>query len=131
MLSETVLIADDSPLMCDRLEDELLELGVGTCVKVANGQAAVRAYEKQRADLVFMDINMPVLDGLQALEALRAMDPQAYVVIASGVSHVDKVKAAIRLGAKGYLVKPYSAGKIAEVIAQFRKERAAAAKPAG
>lgn len=122
MQSETVLIVDDSPLMCDRLEEELLELGVGSCIKVPNGQVAVRMYEKARPDLVFMDINMPVLDGLQALQALRTLDPDAYVVIASGVSHVDKVKAAIRLGARGYLVKPYNTGKIAEVVETFRRQ---------
>ena len=123
MNGETVLIADDSELMCARLEEELLMLGVGTCIKALNGQEAVNAYKEQRPDMVFLDINMPVLDGLQTLQVLRALDHTAYVVMASGVSVVDKVKAAIKLGAKGFMVKPYSTAKIAEALRNFRHLR--------
>ena len=124
MNGETVLIADDSQLMCDRLEEELQSLGVGTCLKALNGQDAVNAYKEQRPDLVFLDINMPVLDGLQTLQVLRSLDPDAYIVMASGVSLVEKVKGAIKLGAKGFMVKPYSTAKIAEAMKNFRHARA-------
>jgi two-component system chemotaxis response regulator CheY len=72
---------------------------------------------------VFLDINMPVLDGLQTLQVLRSLDPTAWVVMASGVSLVDKVKAAIKLGAKGFMVKPYSTAKIADALKNFRHAR--------
>ena len=123
MNGETVLIADDSELMCARLEEELLALGVGNCIKAPNGQAAVNAYKEQRPDFVFLDINMPVLDGLQTLQVLRALDHTSYVVMASGDSAVEKVKAAIKLGARGFMVKPYSSAKIADAVRTFRHAR--------
>jgi two-component system chemotaxis response regulator CheY len=126
MSGEKVLLADDSQLMLDRMEEELLSLGAGTCLKALNGQDAVNLYKEHRPDLVFLDINMPALDGMQTLQVLRAFDPECWVVMASGVSLIEKVKGAIKLGAKGFMVKPYSTAKIAEALRNFRQARGSA-----
>jgi two-component system chemotaxis response regulator CheY len=60
------------------------------------------------------------MDGLQTLQIIKSLQPDAYVVIASGTSAVDKVKTAIKLGAKGFMVKPYNSEKLREVVRNFR-----------
>lgn len=124
MDEETALIADDSLLMCDRLEEELIDLGISKCIKVQNGQEAFKVYQASAIDITFLDIGMPVMDGLQALQRIKSETPEAYVVIASGTSMVEKVKTAIKLGANGFMVKSYSTEKLREVVQNFRVLRA-------
>ncbi len=120
--SETpVLIADDSPHMCRLLASYLGDLGLHDVTLVANGEAAVDAAGVVRYGLVFLDIEMPGIDGLTALQAIRAIDPEANVVIISSQGTLANVKTAIQLGAKGFLVKPYTKQKVDELVHHLLK----------
>jgi len=69
--------------------------------------------------LVFLDIDMPGADGLSALKEIRSLDPQAYVVIVSGHGSLPKVQEALALGVAGFVVKPFSSKRIAEVLQKY------------
>ena len=72
----------------------------------------LRAYAEFRPDLVLLDHNLPGMDGLQALERLRAQDPEAKVVMMTGFGSVDLAVSALKAGALDYLTKPLALGEL-------------------
>ncbi len=115
----TALVADDSVLLCNLLKESLLELGFSQVIVANDGAQAVTAYKNNSIDITFLDLEMPKIDGIGALKEIRALDADAYVVIVSGTGTANSVKKAIILGAKGFIVKPCSPGKISEAVDKF------------
>ncbi|MGH7312120.1 MAG: sigma-54-dependent transcriptional regulator, partial [Candidatus Rokuibacteriota bacterium] len=79
---------------------------------VADGEAAVQAFEADPVDLVFLDIRMPGLDGLTVLERLRAIRPDACVVIMTAHGTMDTAIKAMQRGAYDYLAKPFDLDEV-------------------
>lgn len=99
-----VLIVDDEPFIVELIADCLATEPVDV-VRAENGYAALEAVERDRPDLVMLDINMPVMDGLETLKLLRALYPKLPVLMITG-SDGPSVAAALAAGAFGYLPKP-------------------------
>jgi two-component system chemotaxis response regulator CheB len=101
-----VLIVDDEPVVAELISECLAAspepLDV---VRAGNGHAALEAVERSRPDLVMLDINMPVMDGLETLKLLRVRHPRLPVLMITG-SDGTAVGAALAAGAFGYLPKP-------------------------
>ena len=113
-----ILLVDDEPAML-RYIRTLLELDEYSVETASNGKEAVaRISEGMEPNLVLMDVLMPELDGLQALEQMRQLKPGLKVVMLSCVSDTRKVVQAIRLGAADYLTKPFQKAELDAVIAQ-------------
>jgi two-component system chemotaxis response regulator CheY len=72
------------------------------------GQTAVELYEKVRPDLVILDILMPDMNGLEALKKIREIDPDARVLMCTASEQSSHVQEALSLGARGYIVKPFT-----------------------
>lgn len=103
-----VLCVDDEPLML-RLASRLLER-MGLVATTASGPAAaLKLFDAERFDLVMTDIRMPGMDGHEFLAAIRARDPQIPVIVASGHASLDNAIRALREGASGMLLKPFTA----------------------
>jgi two-component system, response regulator PdtaR len=101
-----VLVAEDEALIRLDLVEMLREQGYDVCGEAADGQAAVEMATALRPDLVFLDVKMPVLDGLTAAE--RIVEARiAPVVILTAFSQRDLVERAREAGAMAYLVKPF------------------------
>lgn len=102
-----VLVVDDHTLIREALRNVLAELEPGTrVVEAADGEAALAAAARERNfDLVLLDLNLPDMEGLFALGALRRDHPATAVVVLSGVRDADTVNAAIDLGAAGFISK--------------------------
>jgi two-component system chemotaxis response regulator CheY len=111
-----VLIADDVPQMRRLLASYLADLGFREIDMAATGEEVVEAFRCRPYDLAFLDIEMPGLRGLEALPEVMALAPGVGVVMISTQGTVDNVKAAVELGARGFLVKPYSKQKLEEAI---------------
>src|ERR1700736_2787078 len=113
-----ILLVDDEPGML-RYIRTLLEVDDYTVQTASTGEEALQQVEKGlRPDLVLLDLLMPGIDGLQALEQLRQMVPGLKVVMLSCVSDTRKVVQAIRLGAHDYLTKPFQKAELDAVIDQ-------------
>ena len=97
-----LLIVDDAPLIADRIALALTPLG-HECIWAADGLEATQAYSKERPDAVFLDIAMPVMDGISALQAIREADPRARVTMVSAVPYPARVEEAWSAGARGLL----------------------------
>lgn len=100
-----VVIADDHPMFRYGLR-ALLEADAGIEVvgEAADGAEAVRLAEAEQPDLVMMDIGMPGMSGLEATERILQRDPEAKILVLTMFDD-DTVMRALRLGARGYLLK--------------------------
>lgn len=104
-----VMVCDDSPVIRAALSRMLeSDPGIRVVARVGNGQMALDALPRQRVDVVVLDIEMPVMDGLTALPLLLRADPGLRVIMASTLTTrgADIALRALRLGAADYLPKP-------------------------
>ncbi len=102
----SVLVIDDERGLRDLLAYELSQEGFEVTT-AENGMAAVEAVKRQRFDLAITDLKMPGMDGMQTLEALRQIDPDLEVIIATGYATVDTAVESLKRGAYDYIQKPY------------------------
>lgn len=114
-----ILIADDTPAIREILARMLRQSVDAELFEARNGHEALREYRARLPHLSFLDIDMPGSDGLTVLKEIRACDPQAFVVIVSGHGSLQKVQEAVALGVAGFVVKPFSGRRIAEVLNKF------------
>jgi two-component system chemotaxis response regulator CheY len=111
------LVADDAHDSRTLLANMLRHAGLRV-VEARDGAQAQTLFQEARPVLTFLDIDMPGTDGFAALEAIRALDPKATVVIVSATSSLANVQQTMQLGALGFVVKPYSAKRIIEILRQ-------------
>lgn len=102
-----IMIVDDSLIIRVNLKKMLEKHGYEVVAEAANGQEAVEKYAKFHPDLVTMDITMPVLDGISAMQEILLIDSNACVVMISALGQETKIIDAINKGARHYIVKPF------------------------
>ncbi len=103
-----VLCVDDEPLML-RLASRLFARMGLVATTAADPMAALKLFDEGRFELVMTDIRMPRMDGHAFLAEIRARDPQVPVIVASGHASLDNAIRALREGASGMLIKPFTA----------------------
>ena len=114
-MATTVLIADDSEFMRNLLR-EILEEEHEIVGEAENGVEAVDIYEEKDPDLVMMDIVMPIRDGIEATAQIKDADPGANVIMCTSVGQEEKMKAAVKAGADGYITKPFQKPSVIQAI---------------
>lgn len=113
-----VLVADDHPVVRDGLRALLGSLpGLTVVGEAATGSDAVRMTVTLRPQVVVMDLNMPELDGVSATREIRRVAPGVAVLVLTMFEDDDNLYAALRAGARGYLLKGAPQNEIAEAIA--------------
>lgn len=110
------LIVDDAAFMRMSLRQIIQPNGYDEIFEAGNGNEAIAMYKQEKPDLVTMDVTMPEMDGLTAIKRIIAIDPQAKIVVCSAMGQKDIVLEAIQAGAKSFIVKPFEAKKVIEVI---------------
>jgi len=115
-LSAKVLVVDDASFMRLNLKNILESEGFEIMGEGTNGQEAVQLYQAEKPDVVTMDITMPEMDGLAAMEKIMEIDPQAKVIMVSAMGQETYIKKAIMSGAKNFIVKPFKKEKIIETL---------------
>lgn len=116
-----IIIADDEPLMRGLLTSYLSKECNHEIYKARDGKQALSLYQRhaEQINIMFLDIEMPKLNGLEVLKEVRAINPKAYVVIISGVGTLTNVKNAIEAGVNGFIAKPFTNDKIAESLKNY------------
>src|SRR4051812_23694519 len=116
-----ILVVDDSAAIRKILQRVLRQTGIAirTIHEAGDGQEALEILKTHRPALVLTDINMPRMDGLQLLAAIKTSEEwrEIPVVIISTEGGEMKVGAAVKLGAAGYVRKPFTADQIKEKLA--------------
>ena len=118
-----VLVVDDSMFIAKQITQYLTSEGFNIVGTAGDGAEAIEKYKElfPKIDLVTMDITMPNVDGISALEQILEFDSNACVVMISALGKQDLVKKALLLGAKNYIVKPLDREKVLERIRTDRK----------
>ena len=121
--SYRVLVVDDSMFIAKQLGQIFTSEGFEVAATAADGAQGVEKYKElyPNIDLVTMDITMPVMDGVSALEKILEFDKQACVIMVSALGKEDVVKKSLLMGAKSYIVKPLDRKKVLERVVSVLK----------
>ncbi len=110
-----VLIVDDSDFMRMMLKDILSSEG-HQVIEAHNGMECLSILQTEQVDICILDINMPVMNGIQTLKIIKEKYPKLNVIILSIQSTEETVKKVLSLGANGFVAKPFQANNILERI---------------
>lgn len=101
-----LLVADDHPVVRKGLIEMLrVDPRLQVVAEASTGREAVAAYTEHRPDVVLMDLRMPGMSGVEAIDAMCASDPGAKIIIVTGVDGEEDIYRGLRAGAKGYILK--------------------------
>jgi two-component system chemotaxis response regulator CheY len=115
-IMKRLLVVDDALLMRKMIRDVAAEVGWEVVAEARNGREAVELYDRLRPDLVTMDVVMPEMSGLEALRRIRAVDPDAQVVMVTALDQKQTLLESIRDGAIDFIVKPFERDRIASLL---------------
>jgi DNA-binding NtrC family response regulator len=121
-MKQTILVAEDEALLRKILAG-LLEGEGYRVVTAATGREALERFAAERVDLVVTDIRMPEIEGLELLDRLKSVDPEALVVIMTAFSSVESAVAALRKGAYDYIVKPFLNDDVLQSVRNALRQR--------
>ncbi|HEX9027368.1 MAG TPA: response regulator [Clostridium sp.] len=102
-----ILIVDDAAFMRLSLKTMLEKNGFEVVGAAENGRKAIEMYKILKPDIVTMDITMPDMDGVEALAEIMKFDSKANVIMLSAMGQEEKIRDAVILGAKNFIVKPF------------------------
>ena len=111
-----ILIVDDAAFMRMMVKDNLKKAGYSDFLEAGDGEDAISKYTENRPDLVLLDITMPIKDGIQALQAIKEINPDAKVVMCSAMGQEGMVVEAIKLGALDFIVNPYKPDRLVQTV---------------
>jgi two-component system, chemotaxis family, chemotaxis protein CheY len=111
-----IVIVDDSTLIRALLRAMLEEEGFAVVGEASTGAKALECCERSCPDLACLDIEMPEMNGLQTLAALRTCYPHLPIVMISTNATLQNVQVAIQQGATDFIVKPFTAAKVCETL---------------
>jgi len=116
-MAHTVLVVDDHTSTVDLIRDALATHGFDV-ITAANGAECLATFEQEQPDLVILDLQMPVLNGLDTLRLLRqgVADENLPVIMLSGRGHFADVRKAWKRGADIYLTKPVRVGAVVAAV---------------
>jgi two-component system chemotaxis response regulator CheY len=106
-----ILVVDDAGFIRRWCRTALAEAGYDV-VEATNGQEGIRMFRESRPDVVLLDVTMPILDGMTALQKIREADPSARVIMLTSEGQMNTVVQARRLGARDFIVKPCESSRL-------------------
>jgi len=130
----TVLVVDDHALLRTGVVNIIQqEPDLDVVAEASNGVEAVAAFERYRPDVTLLDLRMPEMEGVEAVRQIRALDPQARVIVLTTYDTDDDISRALKAGAKAFILKDIAADALIACVHDVLKGKtylapAAAAK---
>ena len=118
-----ILISDDSQLLRKKLRAELEALNCEV-IEAENGKEAVMKDLQEKPDGIFLDIVMPEVGGIEALQVIREVNPEMPVIMLSSAGTPQKLMETLKLGALDFIQKPYTTEQIQKALDTIRKKAA-------
>lgn len=112
----TIMIVDDSTTMRKIARHHLTKLGYDKIIEATNGMEGLKKLDEGEIDLIICDWNMPEMNGLQFLHALREKNKKIPVIMLTTVNTQEEVMAALEAGATSYVTKPFSLNDLKDKI---------------
>lgn len=114
--SPKILIVDDNDLMRTLLRGILRSEDYPTVSEARNGIVALDAIAKDKPDIVFLDVIMPEMDGIETLQNIKEHYPDIAVIMITGNPSKENVEESIQSGASGFIVKPFNSAKVLNTL---------------
>jgi len=111
-----ILIVDDDAGIRETLQETLLDIGRIEVTCVGNGEAGFSLIRKRQFDLIFIDVRLPGMDGLELLRLIKHHDPTLIVVMITGFPSVDSAIQTMKDGAADFITKPFRFQQIEHVV---------------
>ena len=121
-----VMIFDDALFMRKLYHNMLEKDDISIVAEAANGYEAIALYQETRPDVVLMDITMPGMPGIEALEEIMRIDPEARVIMSSAMGQEAFVRESVKKGARGFLVKPMVEATLLWMVRSVAQSRSGA-----
>ena len=115
-----VLITDDSKLLRKKLRQELEAMNCEV-IEAKNGKEAVMINLQEKLDCIFLDIVMPEVGGIEALQVIKEVNPDLQVVMLSSAGTPQKLMETLKMGASDFIQKPYTTEQIRQTVAKVQK----------
>lgn len=112
------MVVDDSSITIKKITQLLEQIGHSVICSCRTGADALAYYQQYQPDMVTMDITMPDMDGIVATQQILNVFPKALIIMVTAHGQEQMVIESIEAGAKGYILKPIKADKLADMIAQ-------------
>ena len=116
-----ILVTDDSKLLRKKLRGELEELGCEV-IEAENGKEAIMQDLKEQPDGVILDIVMPEVGGIEALQVIKEVSPELPIIMLSSAGTTQKLKQTLGLGALDFIQKPYGSEQIKQAVERIRRK---------
>jgi two-component system, chemotaxis family, chemotaxis protein CheY len=118
-MSKRLLVTDDALIIREIIKDAAQSAGWEIAGEAGNGQMAVEMYRELRPDACTLDLVMPEYDGMHGLRGIKALDPDAKVVIVSALDQKNVLKETFRLGVSDFIVKPFDKASLIDTLEQL------------
>lgn len=118
-----IMLVDDEPIILDKLSHLLTNVAPDCAIvaKASNGTAALQSAQGLQPQIIFSDIQMPLMNGIELAQALKQSVPEALIILISGYNEFSYAQQAIATGVFRYLLKPIDSDKLATVLAEARE----------
>ena len=116
-----VLIVDDNDMMRTLLRGILRSEECEIVGEAKNGAVAIEFLKGTKPDIVFLDVMMPEMNGLEALQSIKETYPEIIVIMITGNPSKENVEVSIQNGASGFIVKPFNSAKVIEMLQRARE----------
>jgi two-component system chemotaxis response regulator CheY len=114
-----ILIVDDSPIIHKMLGKTLESNGFSVCGSARNGREGVELFETTCPDIVFMDVTMPIMDGLEAAKRIKERNNTAKIIMLTAMGDEEIIQQAEEIGVDVFLKKPFNDFKIISAISKI------------
>jgi len=119
--NKSILVVEDQHIILSYIKG-ILENKFGTIYTALNGAEGLELYKTHKPDIVITDLQMPVMDGLEMIQHIRKLDPDAKILITSAYSNTNYMLKAIDLGVNGFHIKPIDSDRLLEQIDALVKQ---------
>ena len=118
-----ILIVDDSKFARNILADILQSDGYEIIAEAKNGLEAIEMTKEKKPKYIFLDVEMPILDGLGAIPEIMKIDSKAHIIMCTAMGQKNIIVEAVKAGAKDYVIKPYKKENILRVMSIIEAQK--------
>ena len=122
-MAKKILIVDDSPISRKMLKSCIPAECIKEIQEAGDGLAGLNVFKEFLPDVTFLDLTMPVMDGVQALEEMKKHDPEAVIIVATADVQVKSIEKVMGLGAFHVLKKPPTKESVREILLKVDEHR--------
>lgn len=115
-----ILVVDDAAFIRMRVEKFLQRQGFDVFL-AEDGTSGLESFKKEKPDIIFLDVTMPDISGMEVLKQIKEIDKDAKVVMLTNIDQQDTIMEAVKLGAKGFMKKPFEEEKLLDKINKLLK----------